>query len=125
MPGSAQSTLRSRGIAVSGLRVGSDVHRALLGAEAALVGTDVHRDRVGLGVLAYALVGLDDASDALLGVLRVGLVGVRALIGRHARSALEEVRLLPREAPVQRLSGYLLRGGGPEVGRRHRLLGRH
>src|SRR3954465_1478794 len=93
MPGSAQSTRRSLGIAAA-----SDfalaVHRAFLGAEAAEVGADVVRDRARLVVGARAFVALDDAADALLRVDRIRLVGVLALVGICRRRSLAQVWLL-------------------------------
>src|SRR3954467_14969509 len=57
IPGSAQSTRRSLGIAaVSDLAL--DVHRSFLGAEPAEVGADVVRDCARLVVGACTLVGL-------------------------------------------------------------------
>src|SRR3954451_19467234 len=110
IPGSAQSTRRSLGIAeVSDLAL--DVHRAFLGAEATEVGADVVRDRAGLVVRPRAFVGLDDASDALFRVDRVGLVGVLALVGVGRRRALEQVRLLAAQPQVERLARLLLRSG--------------
>src|SRR3954469_1783530 len=123
MPGSAQSTRRSLGIAaVSDFAL--DVHRAFLGAEAAEVGADVVRDRAGLVVGACALVGLDDASDPFFRVDRVGLVAVFALVGTCRRRSLEQVRLLTAEPEVERLARLLLRGRrAVVVDRRRRVPG--
>src|SRR3954464_7979888 len=107
MPGSAQSTRRSLGIAaVSDLAL--DVHRAFLGAEAAEVGADVVGDHAGLVVGARALVGLDDAPDALLRVDGVRLVGVLALVGSGRRRAFEQVGLLAAQPRVERPPRLLL-----------------
>src|SRR4051812_40486940 len=124
IPGSAQSTRRSLGIAeVSDLSL--DVHRAFLGAEATEVGADVVRDRTGLVVRACAFVGLDDASDLLFRVDGVGLVRVFALVGPGRRRPLEQVRLLTAEPQVQRLAGLLLRSGRAVVVDGHRRVTGH
>src|SRR4051794_3274617 len=123
MPGSAQSTRRRLGI-WEGSDLALDVHRALFRAEATEVGADVVRDCTGLVVGACALVGLDDASDPLFRVDRVGLVAVFALVGIAGRRALEQVRLLTAQPQVERLARLLLRSGGAVVVDRGRLVAR-
>src|SRR3954449_6485187 len=104
IPGSAQSTRRSLGIAeVSDLAL--DVHRAFLRAEPSEVGADVVRDRAGFVVGACALVGLDDPAHSLFGGDRVGLVGFLTLVGAGRRRAFEQVGLLAAQSQVERLAG--------------------
>src|SRR5581483_2873336 len=104
MPGCAQSTRRRRmgSRAISDAGLGLDVHRALLGGEATEVGADREGDRVRLGVLAGALVVLDEPTHALVRVDRVGLVGVGALVGGGRGG---EVGLFAGELAVGWLAG--------------------
>src|SRR5581483_10491272 len=121
MPGCAQSTRRRRmgSRAISDAGLGLDVHRALLGGEATEVGADREGDRVRLGVLAGALVVLDEPTHALVRVDRVGLVGVGALVGGGRGG---EVWLFAGELAVEWLAGDLLGSRRAAVFHRDRCL---
>ena len=116
------------------------MHGRLLGGGTGTVDADVRTDQVGLGVLAGALVGRDQAAGAsvthlgvgeevVLGIDRLGLVTAHSqVLGTHvgARVVLVAgvVRQLLLEAHVQGLALLLLLGGHPVALHRARPLRR-
>ena len=86
--------------------VGDDVHGRLLGGGGGAVDADVGADQLALGVLAVALVRVDQAAGALgadLAVVEVLVVLVRLGLGVRVR-----LLLLLRDPLLERLAGGLL-----------------